>query len=253
MGYQLVVEKLDGLKDMFKQTEDGKFVYEVPDAMPETEFKTKLSEFDSEKKAWQLEKDAFIKSVNNLENTAKARKAEREEVENKMKEWIQFENPQKVKDAMARLASLEKSGNESAELSKQLSEIQEKYRNYENELNTIKPQFEELKAYKEKTVKELDSANMQKEVFDIVEKMDGVNKKGLYRSLCKEYGSDLIRNEAGNIVSKAGESLVDYAKKYAEDFNYFLPNTAGISNPGNSNMKPKETGNFFADLAAGAK
>lgn len=153
-----------------------------------------------------------------------------------LEKWLKLGNsPDEVADMIADLES--RTGN-SSELTKKLAELQREKRdilrerdNYKNELDGIKPLFEQQK-------KQITEKTIHERIEEETAKLKGVDVSKLNRSLKRDVALGLISiDEAGeNLIIKTGGEFSKYAMEQAQDFGFLLSNTPGDSNPGNDKL-----------------
>lgn len=140
----------------------------------------------------------------------------------------------------SRIADLESRSGNSTEQTEKIASLQRDLRKaltdnsaLKGELNTIKPDYENIKA-----------ENRQRKTGDalseFVKTLKNVDNDRLTRSLKKDIMLGLIElDESGEgLVCKDGSKLEDYAMDTAKDFGFLLSSTPGRSNPGSDHIPP---------------
>lgn len=140
----------------------------------------------------------------------------------------------------SRIADLESRSGNSTEQTEKIASLQRDLRKAQTdnsalkgELDTIKPDYENIKA-----------ENRQRKTGDalseFVKTLKNVDNDRLTRSLKKDIMLGLIElDESGEgLVCKDGSKLEDYAMDTAKDFGFLLSSTPGRSNPGSDHIPP---------------
>lgn len=173
----------------------------------------------------QADVDAVLESKRKEVNDHNATKAG-------LEKWRKLgASPEEVLD---KISDLEGRAGNGSELSEKLAALQKEKRElirerdgFKNELDTIKPVYEE----QQKTIAE---ARTHALIEAETAKLKGVDTSKLNRSLKRDAALGLISlDESGeNLVVKTGGEFGKYAMEQAQDFGFLLASQSGGSNPG---------------------
>ena len=249
MSFKLTIDKatFDALNDQqkpFYAEKDGSYVLDIEggavaqadyDALKTTneELTGKVNGPDG--KSW---KDMFEGS----QTANKAIRTERDAFKVDLDKWIQafgkIEDAQTMKDE---LEGFRKQGKNLDEAQKEIAALKGNIRTLTEERDTLKTQNgtlaterDELAAFKKTAQEQADFAEAQRQIIEVVDKLEGANKRALTRSLLKEFNGELVFGDDRKLFcKKSNETLSAYAKRYLEDYGFYAvnPNQPGGANP----------------------